>query len=159
MRLALFRAALLSTVCLVAACNTAGPGTTSSPGAATAPGGTGEAAASIGEVSAEQVAESLMVALRDGHTTEAWTIVSTGLAPKKFNGIADFTAKMIAAGTPASWTFDPLKHGSNDSGSFVVVEGPVTFEDGGVGHVRIQMTALGLQANPWRVDEFTLTDK
>lgn len=158
-RRALPAAALLSVVTVIAACSAPAPGSTSAPGPTTASEATSGPDATVAEVTVEQAAENLMIALRDGHTTAAWDIVSTGQADEKFNGIADFTAKMIAAGTPASWSFEPLKYGNGDSGSFVVVEGPVTFEDGDTGRVHIQMQALGMQANPWRVDEFRLTDE
>jgi hypothetical protein len=136
---------------VIAACAAPGPAAPSGPGSTVGPEAT--------DVSAEQVGENLMSALRDGRTTAAWEIVSTGLAAKKFSGEAGFVGKMIAAGTPASWTFEPLKYDSGDSGSVVVLEGAVTFEDGDTGHVRIEMQAFGLQANPWRVNAFSLTDE
>lgn len=133
----------------LAACSSPGPGGgTDGPRGSTGPAAT--------KVPAESVAEELMVAVRDREIIEAWDIVSTGDAAEGYNGMADFTAKMIAAGTPESWEFEPLRHGSDDIGSFVILEGPVTFADGATGRVTIEMSALGLQVNPWRVDVFEL---
>lgn len=130
------------------ACSGSGPGGTAGAGGTTGPAAT--------KVPAESIAEELMVALRDGEVDRAWELVSTGQADEDYDGGFDFTAKMIAAGTPESWDFEPLRHESGDSGSYVVVEGPVTFDDGSTGHVTIEMSALGLQVNPWRVDTFEL---
>lgn len=154
MRRALLRASVLPLALAIGACAAPGPAPSGTTGG---PGGTTDANATM--VPAERVGEDLMTALRDGSLTAAWDILSTGRAAAKFNGEADFAAKMIAAGTPATWSFEPLKYESDDSGSSVVLEGPVTFDDGDTGHVRIRMQALGLQTNPWRVDELTLTDE
>ena len=151
MRRVLLRASLLPLALAIGACSAPGPGSPSEPLAT--------AGAEATKVPAEQVGEDLMTALRDGSVRAAWDIVSTGSAAQAFNGQADFMAKMIAAGTPASWTFEPIKYEFDDVGSLVILEGPVTFDDGDAGHVRIRMRALGLQANPWRVEELSLTDE
>lgn len=153
MRSALLRALILPLALAIAACASPGPAHPSaSSGGATA-------AVDATQVPAEQVGEDLMVALRDGKLTAAWDLVSTGRAAAGFSGMPGFTAKMIAAGTPASWTFEPLTYGNGDSGSYVVVQGPVTFDDGDQGRVLVRMSALGMQTNPWRIDEFRLTDE
>lgn len=160
MRSALLRALILPLALAIAACASPGPATpTGSAAHPSASSGGATAAVDATQVPAEQVGEDLMVALRDGKLTTAWDLVSTGRAAAGFSGMPGFTAKMIAAGTPASWTFEPLTYGNGDSGSYVVVQGPVTFDDGGQGRVLIRMSALGMQTNPWRIDEFRLTDE
>jgi hypothetical protein len=159
-RSALLRALILPLALAIAACASPGPATpTGSDAHPSAFSGGATAAVDATQVPAEQVGEDLMVALRDGKLTTAWDLVSTGRAAAGFSGMPGFTAKMIAAGTPASWTFEPLTYGNGDSGSYVVVQGPVTFDDGDQGRVLIRMSALGMQTNPWRIDEFRLTDE
>jgi hypothetical protein len=136
----------ISTAVLLAAC--ASPNT--QPGGAS-PGATAE------RVTAEQVGEQLMVALRDEDYEAAYAILSTGRARDVADDATDLETRIEADQlVPATWTFDPLGYGSDDSGSFVLLDGDVTFADGETGSVAMKMQALGLQANPWRVEEFSL---
>lgn len=145
MRRSLFVLLVIPFTLLLAACDTSTGGT-----------GGGTPAPQATKMPAEAVGENLLGALRDTKTTEAWDIVSTGRADQTYNGLADFTAKMIEVGRPASWTFEPLKYDGDDTLSWVILSGPVTFDDDATGRVTIQMSAVGLLANPWRVDTFVL---
>lgn len=145
MRRSLLITLVLPFALLLAACDTSTGGA-----------GGGSAAPQATRMPAQAVGESLLVALRDSRTTEAWDIVSTGRADQTYNGLADFTARMIEVGRPASWTFGPLQHDSDDTSSWVILSGPVTFDNDATGRVTIQMSAVGLLVNPWRVDRFVL---
>ena len=137
--------ALLVPALLLAACTS--PGGASSPSA----GATSEA-----KVTAEEVAENLLVALRDGQYEVAHEILSTGSARDYAADPASLQSLVETAGlAPTTWSLEPVDYDIDDAGNDRIV-GTVTFADGSTGTVEITLTALGLSNDPWRVQGFRI---
>lgn len=114
-------------------------------------------ATAAARVEPEQVAERLLGQLRDEDYAAAHATLSTGLARDFAANQLDLMTKLMSADTLVEdWSLEEPQHMSVDEQSKVEVSGTVTFDDGGAGRVRIVMQALGLQADPWRIDEFEL---
>jgi hypothetical protein len=110
-------------------------------------------------VEPEQVAERLLTELRDRDYEAAFATLSTGQARDLADDSSDLESRMTSADTlVADWSLEKPSYFSTDDGfSKVEVSGSVTYDDDVTGTVRVVMQALGLQADPWRVDEFELT--
>jgi hypothetical protein len=105
-----------------------------------------------------QVAERLLTQLRDEEYTAAYETLSTGQARDVAANGLDLMTKLMSADTLVrEWSLDDPAFITVDEASKVEIRGTVTFDDGGTGRVRLVMQALGLQADPWRIDEFELT--
>ena len=141
---------VLSLILVAVACSGGGPP------APTA--GVPEVASPAAKVEAVDVAERLLAQLRDEDYTAAYATLSTGLARDLAANGLDLMTKLMTAHTRVrDWSLEKPTYISVDEISKVVVAGSVTFADGATGRVRIVMMALGLQADPWRIDEFELT--
>ena len=109
-------------------------------------------------VEAEDVAERLLTQLRDEDYAAAHETLSTGQARDVAANQLDLMTKLQSADSLVrEWSLEEPTYFSVDEQSKVEISGTVTFDDGGTGRVRIVMQALGLHADPWRVDEFELT--
>jgi hypothetical protein len=150
----------LSAVALVLSAAACSPSDTSTPAASEA-ARPSEAAPSTAEakVEPEDVAERLLTQLRDEDYAAAYETLSTGQARDVAANQDDLMTKIQSADTLVQeWSLEePTFVTTEDGFSKVEVGGTVTFDDGGSGRVRVLMQALGLQADPWRIDEFELT--
>jgi hypothetical protein len=117
-----------------------------------------DVASPVARVEPGQVAERLLVQLRDEDYTAAYEMLSTGQARGVATTGVDLMTKLTDADTLVrEWSLEEPTFFSVDELSKVEVGGTVRFDDGGTGRVRIVMQALGLSADPWRIDEFELT--
>lgn len=140
--------AVLATLALVAAaCTFASPG-----GAGGSPGG-GEP-----EVTAPQAAERLMDALVAEDYAAAHGQLSTGLARSYAASPQELQSRIEAAGGPITdYELEgPRYDGEGPDEDKVLFDGTVTLTDGGTGAVTIVMNAIGLLADPWRIDRFEI---
>jgi hypothetical protein len=124
-----------------------------------APTGTGPAETSAGaRVEPEEVAERLLTQLRDEDYAAAHQTLSTGQARDVAANQLDLMTQLTSANTLVrEWSLEEPTFVTVDDQSKVEVTGTVTYEDEGTGGVRMVMQALGLQSDPWRIDEFELT--
>ena len=142
--------AVLFLILSVAACSA---GNVSAP----SPGETDRASAGP-RVESQDVAERLLTQLRDDDYAAAHLTLSTGQARDFAANGPDLMTKLQGANTMVrEWSLEDPTFFRVDDSSYVEVIGTVTFEDGGTGRVRMVMQALGLQADPWRINEFELT--
>jgi hypothetical protein len=111
------------------------------------------------QVEPEEVLERLLTQLRDEDYSAAYDTLSTGQARDVADDGLDLQTKLEAANTLVrEWTLEKRTYFDTVDGfSMTEVGGTVTFEDGGTGRARVVMNAQGLQADPWRVNEFELT--
>ena len=150
MSLPLRALAIVSVILVAAACSA-----DDTPAASGSPSGEPSAEA---RVEPEQVAERLLTQLRDEDYEAAHQTLSTGQARDVAANELDLMTKLQSANTLVEeWSLEEPSFISVDDQAKVEVLGTVTFDDGGSGDVRILMQALGLQADPWRIDEFELT--
>jgi hypothetical protein len=156
------RPALLAVSTLLAlsvgACAGNGAPASSAPTGST-PAGSPPAASAATRVEAQQVAERLLGQLRDGDFEAAHATLSTGSAGEIAADPAALAALLNGGGSiPKSWELSAPNHITDANGdSAVEITGTVTFADDATGTVRIEMEALGSQADPWRVNEFELS--
>ena len=150
------RASALAVLLLLTAvaCSTGGGSAPSMvPSAGGADGPSGEA-----KVEPEAVAERLLTQLRDEDYAAAYETLSTGQARDVAADQLDLRTKMMSANTLVrAWSLEEPAFITVDEQSKVEITGTVTYDDDGTGGVRIVMQAIGLVADPWRVDEFELT--
>ena len=109
------------------------------------------------DVSAEDVAERLMDALVDEDYEQAHADLSTGQARDFADDPAGLQARIEDMGGPVTaYDLEAPRIEDDDGNSISVIEGNATMADGSEWSVLIRMQALGLQADPWRINEFDL---
>jgi hypothetical protein len=120
---------------------------------------------SSGMLSEEQAADILMSALQAAEYRRAFEVLgpysapgrdSFGSNPVKFQEWMETNRLQ-----PKSWTWTGKESvrsdtGARDASYSTTLSGKVVFEDGTSGTVELKMAALGLQANPWRFNDFIL---
>jgi hypothetical protein len=132
---------------LLGAC--AGPAGPAAPESATDGGGQ--------RVTAAQVAERLMAALRDEDYASAHADLSTGQARDYADSPADLEAKIATLGGPVTaYELEAPRVGGIAEDGKTLVEGSVTMSDGSTRALLIRMAAIGLLTDPWRIDDFDL---
>ena len=145
----MLRVTLIVAVMLAALLGACGPAGPAAPGSATDGGGQ--------PVTAAQVAERLMAALRDEDYASAHADLSTGQARDYADSPAELEAKIARLGGPVTaYELEAPRVGGIAEDGKTLVEGSVTMSDGSTRALLIRMSAIGLLTDPWRIDDFDL---
>lgn len=148
-----FNVRAVAVSCLIFSVAACSAGNISAP----APGETYRASAEA-RVEPQDVAERLLTQLRDHDYAGAYLTLSTGQARDFAANGPDLMTNLQGANTLVrEWSLEEPTYVEVYDQAKVVVSGTVTFEDGGTGRISVLMQALGLQADPWRIDEFELS--
>lgn len=109
------------------------------------------------DVTAPEVAERLMSALQDEDYDAALAVLQTGRGRDYAADANELRQRIEGAGGPIeSFELDEPTIETDDDGNTTVFTGTATMTDGSTTDVTIRMVALGLQADPWRIESFEL---